>query len=139
MVTVGLRRLIVIAAALSLVAAACGGVEREINVSPLFEGCDNGAKSVISFLQRSFDDIGDAGPQELAAYTDRFDFGVNALLWRAQEMHCTEEGFNDAVIARADELQPKGAVGELLIGRVRQIGIGSLDDARGGPLALPSE
>lgn len=138
-VTTILRRLALVTASIALVAAACGDGGTEINVSPLFDGCDNGAKSVITFLQRSLDDIGEAGPGDLAAYADRFDFGVNALLLRAQEMHCTEGGFNDAVMARADELEPNGVVGDLLLTRVREIGIGSLDAARGGPLVLPGQ
>ena len=54
-------------------------------------------------------------------------------------MHCTEAGFNEAVIARLDELEPNGSVGEALIARLVEIGLGSLDAARGGLLALPSD
>lgn len=66
-----------------------------------------------------------------------FDFGVRALLLRAQEVHCTESGLNDAVIARVGELRPGGRAGELLIEDVGRAGLGSLAESSGGPLRLP--
>ena len=62
---------------------------------------------------------------------------MHALLLRAQEVHCTEDGFNNAVIARVDELKGQGRGGGLIIELVRERGLGSLDDARGGPIRLP--
>ena len=67
---------------LALLTVACDDGGDEINVSPLLEGCDNGAVSVISFMQRSLDDIGSATPQELADYRERFDLGVHACCGR---------------------------------------------------------
>lgn len=91
----------------------------------------------MAFLQRSLDQIGDAEPDELAAFAAEFDEGVHALLLRAQEVHCTEEGFNDAVIARVGELESHGSAGELLIDLVQDRGLGSLEEGLGGPIRLP--
>lgn len=131
----GFRNLIALGLVTSVVLGACA--DDEPGVSPLFNGCDAGAESVIAFLQRSLDDIGDAQPGELGGYEERFDYGVAGLLARAQEVHCTEEGFNDAIIARVDDLEPRGPAGERLIDDVSRIGLGSSDEDRGGPLRLP--
>ncbi len=132
-----MRRLGLAIGFLAWLTVGCGQAETPIDAPSEFPSCDSGATSVISFLQRTLDDIGDADAAELSAYEDRFDFGVNGLLQRAQEMHCTEIGFNQAVIARIGELEPNGPFGEALVDRVREIGLGSLDAARGGPLTLP--
>ena len=92
----------------------------------------------MAFLQRTVDDIGATEPDELQQFEERFDFGVIALLLRAQEVHCTEQAFNDAVIGRVRELEAGGQAGELLIVEVGRRGLGSLDEGRGGPLKLPS-
>jgi hypothetical protein len=57
---------------------------------------------------------------------------------RAQEVHCTEEGFNAAIVVRVDELVAGGPGGLLLIEIVRERGLGSLDEARGGLIRLPA-
>lgn len=119
---------------LSLV--ACGGDGGD-DAGDDIPSCATGARDVMAFLQRTLDDIGNAEFTEVAAYADRFDTGVDGLLQRAQEMHCTEDGFNGAVMARVDELTASGPVGEALIDRVAQIGLGSRDATRGGPLTLP--
>ena len=93
---------------------------------------------MIAFLQRTLDELGAAEPGELQQFAERFDFGVTALLLRAQEVHCTEQGFNDAVTARVGELEPGGAGGETLAEEVGRRGLGSLDQSRGGPVRLPS-
>jgi len=133
-----LRKLGLAVGLILAVTLCCGRDDARVDVSNDVPSCDSGATSVISFLQRTIDDIGDADAAELAAYEKRFDFGVDGLLQRAQEMHCTESGFNDAVIARINELEPKGPVGKALIERVGEIGLGSLDPARGGRLTLPA-
>jgi len=120
-----------------LLLVGCGGEDAASDTSSDVPTCESGTKDVLAFLQRTLDDIGDAGADELAAYEDRFDLGVDGLLQRAQEMHCTEEGFNHAIIARVGELEPNGPAGEALIERVGEVGLGSLDAQRGGPLMLP--
>ncbi len=132
-----MRRLISIPLALLLVTTACGSGD-DIGVSPIFNGCEAGAGSVMAFLQRSLDDIGTAQPGELADLEDRFNFGVRSLLARAQEVHCTEEGFTRAIIARVDELESYGPAGDLLVQEVALRGLGSMDERRGGPLLLPA-
>ncbi len=132
----GMQRLIALSLAVLLVVTACGDGE-EIGVSPIFNGCEAGAGSVVAFLQRSLDDIGTAQPGELADLEERFDFGVSSLLARAQEVHCTEEGFTRAIIARVGELESHGPAGDLLIEEIALIGLGSSDESRGGPLRLP--
>ena len=57
---------------------------------------------------------------------------------RAQEVHCTEEGFNAAIIVRVDELVAGGSGGELLITIIRERGLGSLDESSGGLIHLPT-
>jgi hypothetical protein len=131
--TIGL----VVVGLLALSVAGCGSDEPAGAQPGDVPSCESGAPEVISFLQRTLDDIGDADVAELAAYEDRFNVGVDGLLQRAQEMHCTEEGFNNAVIALIADLEPNGPVGEALIDSVREVGLGSLDADRGGPLKLP--
>ena len=122
---------------LALLIGGCGGDEPAGAEPGDVPTCETAAPEVISFLQRTLDDIGDADAAALAAYEDRFNIGVDGLLQRAQEMHCTEDGFNRAVIALVGDLDPNGPVGEALMARVGEIGLGSLDAARGGPLTLP--
>jgi len=131
-------RLIIAAGAVSVAAAACGS-DSSSTTHPFaaFDGCAAGAGSVIVFFQRTLDDLGAAEPGELQQFEERFDFGVRALLLRAPEVHCTEQAFNDAVIARVGELDSAGRAGELLIEDVGRRGLGSLDESRGGPLRLP--
>ncbi len=118
--------------------AACGsGSSSTTHPFAGFDGCAAGAGSVIEFLQRTLDDLAAAGPGELQEFEERFDFGVRALLLRAPEVHCTEQAFNDAVTARVGELEPGGRAGELLIEDLGRMGLGSLDENRGGPLPLP--
>ncbi len=136
----GLRwRLIVAAGAISIAAAACSS-STSATTQPVvgFDGCAAGADSVMAFLQRTVDDIGAAEPDDLQQFEERFDFGVIALLLRAQEVHCTEHAFTDAVIARGGVLLRGGWGGELLTGEVGRWGLGSLDQSRGGPVRLPS-
>ncbi len=131
------RRLnLIVVFAMLVLAAACGG-DGNKDASDDIPSCETGARDVMAFLQRTLDDIGDADDAQLAAYADRFDAGVDGLLQRAQEMHCTEEGFNAAVIARVGELEPGGPAGEALIDEVERVGLGSLEQERGGPLRLP--
>lgn len=131
-----MRNLALAIGILTLLVVGCGADEPAIDASDGVPGCASGANDVVAFLQRTLDDVGDAGATELAAYEDRFDAGVDGLLQRAQETHCTEEGFNEAIMARVGDLEPNGPVGEALIERVREIGLGSMDPERGGPLTL---
>lgn len=134
------RGLLTAVVLVGLLATACGdtsGATAESGFSG-FDGCQAGADSVVAFLQRTLDDIGDAAPDEVAAFVPEFDEGVHALLLRAQEVHCTEAGFNDATIARVDDLEAHGTAGELLMATVRERGLGSLDNSRGGPIRLGS-
>lgn len=132
-----MRKLVLAIGFVGLLVVGCGDDDPASNLTSDLPSCESGAVDVIFFLQRTLDDIGDADAAELAAYEDRFDLGVDGLLQRAQEMHCTEEGFNEAVIARVSVLEPNGPIGEALIDRVGEIGLGSLEGTRGGPLTLP--
>lgn len=133
----GLRVLGLVIGLVALLTVGCGDGDAASTMSDDMPTCATGATDVIEFLQRTLDEIGNADAAAVAAYEERFALGVDGLLQRAQEMHCTEEGFNKAVIARLDELEPNGPVGEALVERVGEIGLGSLDPMRGGPLTLP--
>jgi len=73
----------------------------------------------------------------MASLLPGFDDDVRAMMLRAQEVHCTEDGFNVAVIARVDELTSSGPGGDALIVVVRRRGLGSLDENAGGLIRLP--
>ena len=126
---------VVIAAA---VLAGCGSTVTATTSFVGFAGCPAGAGSAIIFLQRSLDAAGDAGPGELADVLPTFDRDVRSMMLRAQEVHCTEAGFNDAIIGRVDELTAGGPGGVLLIALVRTRGLGSLDESEGGLIRLPT-
>jgi len=130
----------VASAALALLVAACGDTSGSTTLTSFegFDGCQAGADSVMVFLQRTLNDIDSAAPDELAPFEASFDEGVDALLLRAQEVHCTEQGFNDAIIVRVEELEAHGPGGELLIATVAARGLGSRDESRGGPVRFPS-
>ncbi len=103
-----------------------------------FAGCSVGAGSAIAFLQRTLDAAGDSEPAGLAEALPNFDDDVRAMALRAQEVHCTEEGFNAAIVVRADELIAGGPGGELLVAIARKRGLGSLDESKGGLIRLPT-
>lgn len=135
-----MSRLGIVIGIMALVAAGCGsGEDPAFGAASELPSCESGTRSVMTFLQRTLDDVGDGDDAELAAYEARFDYGVEGLLQRAQEMHCTEEGFNRAIIARVDELEPRGPAGRDLVDRVAVIGLGSSDPALGGPLTLTDD
>ncbi len=103
-----------------------------------FAGCSVGAGSAIAFLQWTLDAAGDSEPAGLAEALPNFDDDVRAMALRAQEVHCTEEGFNAAIVVRADELIAGGPGGLALIEIVRERGLGSLDEGNGGLIQLPT-
>ncbi len=103
-----------------------------------FAGCPAGASSAIAFLQRTLDAAGDIEPAGLAEALPNFDHEVRAMALRAQEVHCTEEGFNAAIVVGADELIAAGTGGEQLIIIVKERGLGSLDESKGGLIRLPT-
>ncbi|HSF84734.1 MAG TPA: hypothetical protein VLG28_03620 [Acidimicrobiia bacterium] len=132
------RLLVVLVLLVAFGPVACGDAPDEATSQfQGFDGCQAGAGSVMAFLQRTLDQIGDAPLDEVAELVPEFDEGVHALLLRAQEVHCTEDGFNDAVRARAGELEASGITGQALIDVVSERGLGSLDAGRGGPILLP--
>ncbi|GMQ85839.1 MAG: hypothetical protein BMS9Abin07_1407 [Acidimicrobiia bacterium] len=124
--------------AVAVLVAACGSSVTSTTAFQGFSGCSAGAGSAIVFLQRALDVAGRAEPPELAAALPEFDREVRGMMLRAQEVHCTEEGFNAAIIARVDELTAGGPGGELLVAVVRARGLGSLDTDNGGLIELPS-
>ena len=123
-------------AAFGLLLAGCSTEATTTTAFQGFDGCQAGADSAIVFLQRSLDAAGDAEPGELEASLPAFDRDVRAMMLRAREVHCTEEGFNAAIIARVGELEASGPGGELIIDMVRVRGLGSLEDGS-GLIALP--
>ena len=60
-------------------------------------------------------------------------------MYRAREVHCTEEGFNKAIVERVDELVGDGAAARMLIATVEARGLGSLDAENGGLITLTGE
>ena len=130
-------KLLVLAASIAVLAAACSNATERAAFEG-FDGCDAGAGSAIVFLQRTLDRVGDAEPAEMAAIVPSFDADVRAMMLRAQEVHCTEDGFNAAVMARVDELTSSGRGGDALIVFVRRRGLGSLDEAEGGLIRFPT-
>ncbi|MFV1998748.1 MAG: hypothetical protein ACC654_00135 [Acidimicrobiia bacterium] len=122
----------------ALLAAACSaGIGPQTSTFEGFDGCQAGAGSAIVFLQRTLDSAGSASEGEISVLVPNFDNDVRAMMFRAREVHCTEDGFNSAVIARVDELNSGGPGGDALILIVRSRGLGSLDDATGGLISLP--
>lgn len=126
---------------LTVLMAACGDGAVPAGTAGFsgFDGCQAGAGSVMTFLQRTLDQIDDAEPGELAQFVPAFDEGVDALLLRAQEVHCTEIGFNDAVMAKVGELDAHGGAGDLLVEVVGRRGLGSRAESRGGPIRLAAD
>jgi hypothetical protein len=118
--------------------AACGGTV-ESGETPFegFDGCEAGAGSAIVFLQRTLEELGDAELDEARDVVPDFDDNVEAMALRAREVHCTEDGFNQAIIDRADELTGQGPAARMLIASVEMHGLGSLDADRGSLITLP--
>ncbi len=132
------RVTIAAAAVAVMLLSACGSGATPTTAFRGFDGCAAGAGSAIAFLQRTLDTAGDAEPAGLAEALPNFDRNVGWMALRAQEVHCTEEGFNAAIVVRVDELVAGGPGGLLLIEIVRERGLGSLDEARGGLIRLPA-
>lgn len=127
-----------VAAAATALLTACGSSTTATTTFQGFDGCSAGAGSAMTFLQRTLDRAGDAEPAGLAEALPNFDRNMRWMALRAQEVQCTEEGFNAAIIDRVDELSASGAGGELLIEMVQERGLGSLDEANGGLIRLPA-
>ncbi len=125
----------VVAAALL---TACGSSATATTTFRGFDGCSAGAGSALTFLQRTLDAAGDVEPAGLAEALPNFDRNVRWMALRAQEVHCTEEGFNAAIIVRTDSLIAGGPGGEQLIIIVKERGLGSLDESKGGLIRLPT-
>ena len=103
------------------------------------DGCKAGAGSAIAFLQRTLQAIGDADIEEAPQRVPSFDHDVETMMYRAREVHCTEEGFNRAIVDRLDELVGEGAAAQMLIATVEARGLGSLDIENGGLITLSGE
>jgi hypothetical protein len=126
-----------VAVAATLV-TACGSSATATTAFQGFDGCKAGAGSAVAFLQRALDAAGDVEPAGLAEAVPNFDRNVRWMALRAQEVHCTEEAFNAAIIVRVDELVAGGPGGLLLIEIVRERGLGSLDETSEGLIGLPT-
>ena len=103
------------------------------------DGCKAGAGSAMAFLQRTLDSIGEADIEEAPDMAPTFDHDVETMMYRAREVHCTEEGFNKAIVERVDELVGDGAAARMLIATVEARGLGSLDAENGGLITLTGE
>ena len=124
----------------ALLLAACSGTAQN-GGTPFqgFDGCQAGADSAIAFLQRTLTELGDAELNEAQDVVPDFDHNVKAMALRAREVHCTEEGFNQAIISRADELSGQGPAALMLIAAVESQGLGSLESDNGGLITLPGD
>ena len=139
MPSLGRARVIIgITAVVAVLLNACASSGTATTTFQGFDGCAAGAGSALVFLQRTLDTAGDAEPAGLAEAIPNFDRNVRWMALRAQEVHCTEEGFNAAIIVRADELISGGSGGELLITIVKDRGLGSLNESNGGLIRLPA-
>ena len=103
------------------------------------DGCKAGADSAVAFLQRTLDAIGDADIAQAAQIVPSFDHDVETMMYRAREVHCTEEGFNRVIVDRVGELVGDGAAAQMLVATVEARGLGSLDAANGGLITLSDE
>ena len=121
-----------------LIFSACGGTAA-VEPTPFqgFDGCQAGADSAIAFLERTLEEIGEADVDEVRGIVPNFDGQVETMALRAREVHCTEQGFNRAIINRADELIAGGPAAEALIASVKAFGLGSLEPEGGGLITLP--
>jgi hypothetical protein len=130
--------LVIVLAILTL--GACAGSSTS-TTTPFqgLDGCKAGAGSAIAFLQRTLQAIGDADIEEAPQLVPSFDHDVETMAYRAREVHCTEEGFNQAIVERVGELKGDGPAAQMLIATVETRGLGSLDAENGGLITLPGE
>jgi len=121
----------------TLALGACAGSSKT-STTPFqgLDGCKAGAGSAMAFLQRTLDALGDAEIEEASDMVPTFDDDVETMMYRAREVHCTEEGFNHAIVDRAGELVGDGAAAQILIATVEARGLGSLDAENGGLITL---
>jgi hypothetical protein len=125
---------------MTLTLGACAGSSTS-STTPFqgLDGCQVGAGSAIAFLQRALDSLGDAEIGEAPNMVPSFDHDVKTMAYRAREVHCTEEGFNQAIVDRAGELVGDGDAAQMLIATVETRGLGSLDTENGGLITLTGE
>jgi hypothetical protein len=133
-------RTLSIAGALLLAISACGGAVTS-STTPFqgLNGCEVGAASAMAFLQRTLDALGDAELDEAADMVPSFDDDVENMAYRAREVFCTEEGFNQAIVDRVGELVGAGDAAQMLIASVEARGLGSLDAENGGLITLSAD
>jgi len=124
----------------TLTMSACAGPTTS-GTTPFqgLDGCKAGAGSAMAFLQRTLDALGDVGVDEGPDKVPSFDHDVETMMYRAREVHCTEEGFNQAIVERVGELVGDGAAAQMLIATVEARGLGSLDAENGGLITLSGE
>ncbi len=131
-----MKRLSVIVV-VALTMGACAGSSTS-GTTPFqgLDGCKAGASSAIAFLQRTLDALGDADTDEAPDMVPSFDRDVETMAYRAREVFCTEQGFNQAIVDRAGELVGDGAAAQMLIATVEARGLGSLEAQNGGLITL---
>jgi len=134
--TVARMRTLSVVGAMVLAISACGGSVTS-GTTPFqgLNGCEAGAGSAIAFLQRTLDALAEVDLEEAADVVPSFDDDVETMAYRAREVHCTEEGFNQAIADRVGELVGDGPAAQMLIATVEARGLGSLE-ANGGLITL---
>ncbi len=125
---------------MTLAVGACAGSSTS-TTTPFqgLDGCKAGAGSAMAFLQRTLYALGDADIEDAPDMVPSFDHDVKTMAYRAREVHCTEEGFNQAIVDRAGELVGDGDAAQMLIATVEARGLGSLDTENGGLITLTGE
>lgn len=138
--TRGELKLLSASVVVALTMGACAGPSTS-GTTPFqgLDGCKAGAGSAMTFLQRTLDTLGDADIEEAPDMVPSFDHDVKTMMYRAREVHCTEEGFNKAIVDRAGELVGDGEAAQMLIATVEARGLGSLDAENGGLITLTGE
>ena len=109
----------------ALVVAACGGGQAET--------CDELAEETVELMQRLIDDVekemGDASIEDLLASggdlpsVEHIEEDSAKIDERAAELGCTQAEIQNAVAARANQLEASTPIGQFLIEAIRDGGL----------------
>jgi hypothetical protein len=114
-----MRKLLLVFVAFLLLAAGCGGGSAD--------SCEGVADNTIDAVQAFIDTTAELTLNDLVAFGDddvpgiaELESKMEELETKATELSCSDEEMGALLEARADQLEPKGFLGEMIAGAIAE-------------------